>query len=434
MGDERRSISLREASRWLSGGTPSKANPSYWKGDIPWISASNLKSSRVSSSTNNISREGLLAGSNLAPKGSVLLLVRGSELFNRIPIGVAQREVAFNQDIKCLVPRTDLFREDYFYYSLVGNTEYLVNAVEATGIGAGKLDSDVIGKLQLPLVPRIEQEAIAHILGTLDDKIELLRQMNETLEAMARALFKSWFVDFDPVRKKADGLPTGLPKDVEDLFPSEFEDSDLGEIPKGWKVGELSTISFVNPESWSDSRHPQTLVYVDLSSVKNGEILSTDSYTFGSAPSRARKVLRLSDTIIGTVRPGNRSFAFIDRDGLTGSTGFAVLRAKVPIFAEWVYLASTSDDMIDLYEHNADGGAYPAISSGFIARQTFCIPPESIVDSFHSVATFLFKHMAVNSGTVNRLSDLRDSLLPKLISGDLELTDEMIAKILEPAK
>ena len=84
--------------------------------------------------------------------------------------------------------------------------------------------------------PLDEQRAIAHILGTLDDKIELNRRMNETLEAMARALFKSWFVDFDPVRAKAEGRDPGLPQPLADLFPDSFEDSELGEIPKGWQV------------------------------------------------------------------------------------------------------------------------------------------------------------------------------------------------------
>ena len=91
-------------------------------------------------------------------------------------------------------------------------------------------------KTLVPLPPLTEQRAIAHILGTLDDKIELNRRMNETLEAMARALFKSWFVDFDPVRAKAEGRDPGLPKPLADLFPARFVDSELGEIPEGWKV------------------------------------------------------------------------------------------------------------------------------------------------------------------------------------------------------
>ncbi len=107
--------------------------------------------------------------------------------------------------------------------------------------------------LDLDVPPLYEQRAIAHILGTLDDKIELNRRMNETLEAMARALFKSWFVDFDPVRAKAEGRDPGLPKPLADLFPDSFEDSELKEIPKGW-TDPLPKIVDVNPTEHSEGR------------------------------------------------------------------------------------------------------------------------------------------------------------------------------------
>ncbi len=101
------------------------------------------------------------------------------------------------------------------------------------------------GDISVPLPPLAEQRAIAHILGTLDDKIELNRRMSETLEAMARALFKSWFVDFDPVRAKAEGRDPGLPKHLADLFPARLVDSELGEIPEGWEVGPLEAALFL---------------------------------------------------------------------------------------------------------------------------------------------------------------------------------------------
>ena len=108
-------------------------------------------------------------------------------------------------------------------------------------IGNPTLNGDQLERFRCRIPPLPEQRAIAHILGTLDDKIELNRRMNETLEAMARALFKSWFVDFDPVRAKAEGRDPGLPKPLADFFPDSFEDSELGEIPKGWNVGRSAT-------------------------------------------------------------------------------------------------------------------------------------------------------------------------------------------------
>ncbi len=104
-----------------------------------------------------------------------------------------------------------------------------------------------IKNIEVSYPPLPEQRAISHILGSLDDKIEVNRRMNETLEATARAIFKSWFVDFDPVRAKAEGRPTGLPDDITALFPDSFEDSEMGEIPKGWEVVPLPEIIEVNP-------------------------------------------------------------------------------------------------------------------------------------------------------------------------------------------
>ena len=163
--------------------------------------------------------------------------------------------------------------------------------------------------VRIPPLP--EQRAIAHILGTLDDKIELSRRMNETLEEIARALFKSWFVNFDPVRVKMDGrwrpgesLP-GLPADLYDLFPDRLVPSELGEMPEGWGVRTLKDFTFLNPESWSRKRVPQEVEYVDLANTKWGIIEATQRYLWKDAPGRAKRILQSGDTIVGTVRPGN---------------------------------------------------------------------------------------------------------------------------------
>ncbi|MEY4808624.1 MAG: hypothetical protein RLZZ206_3013, partial [Cyanobacteriota bacterium] len=135
-------------------------------------------------------------------------------------------------------------------------------------------------ELETQIPPIAEQKAIAHILGTLDDKIELNSKINEALEAMAKALFKSWFVDFDPVRAKAEGRPTGLPADISDLFPDSFEDSELGEIPSGWEVKALDEIAhFLNGlalQKFPPEDGAATLPVIKISQLKKGDSTGSD--------------------------------------------------------------------------------------------------------------------------------------------------------------
>jgi len=275
--------------------------------------------------------------------------------------------------------------------------------------------------LRIPPVP--EQRAIAHILGTLDDKIELNRRMSETLEAMARALFKSWFVDFDPVRAKAEGRDPGLPQPLADLFPARLVDSELGEIPEGWEVGTLADLSILNPEVWTKETRPAELNYVDLSNTKWGRIEAVTSYEATDAPTRAQRVLRPADTIVGTVRPGNGSYAFISEHGLTGSTGFAVLRPQTAQYAEFVYLAATAADNIDTLAHLADGAAYPAVRPEVVAATPIVRPNDEVFDRFSRAAGPLLAKIAQTERESRILAALRDGLLPKLISGELRVKD-----------
>ncbi len=266
-----------------------------------------------------------------------------------------------------------------------------------------------------------EQRAIAQILGTLDDKIELNRRMSETLEATARALFKSWFVDFDPVRAKAEGRDSGLPQPLADLFPARLVDSELGEIPEGWEVGTLGDVSALNPEVWSKQTCPHEINYVDLSNTKWGRIEAVTVYEAADAPSRAQRVLRPGDTIVGTVRPGNGSYAFISEGSLTGSTGFAVLRPSTTQHAQFVYLAATTAENIDALAHVADGGAYPAVRPEVVAATVVVRPGTDVLGWFSSVAGPLLAKMAHCERESRTLAALRDTLLPKLISGEVRV-------------
>jgi type I restriction enzyme, S subunit len=274
-----------------------------------------------------------------------------------------------------------------------------------------------------------EQRAIAHILGTLDDKIELNRKQNETLESMARALFKAWFVDFEPVRAKIEGrwkrgqsLP-GLPAHLYDLFPDRLVDSELGEVPEGWEVTSLSEFSSLNPESWTKRTRPGQILYVDLSNTKWGQVESVTTYEAEDAPSRAQRVLRPLDTIVGTVRPGNGSYALISDEGLTGSTGFAVLRPLRREYSEFVYLAATSRENIERLSNLADGGAYPAVRPEIVSATQVPRAGQELINEFSKQVSPMIAGIADNDHTSRSLAQLRDTLLPKLISGELRVPE-----------
>lgn len=279
-------------------------------------------------------------------------------------------------------------------------------------------------------VPIPDDASIAESIGALAElfsqRIDLLRKANTTLEAIAQALFKSWFIDFDPVRAKAEGRePEGMDAATAALFPAEFEESALGLIPKGWSAGSLADLSMLNAASWTRRRAPAEVTYVDLAGVKSNVFDPPQRYRFADAPSRARRSLRAGDTLVGTVRPGNRSFGFIAEaePGLTGSTGFAVLSPTTPFVAAFVYLSATRDENIDRLAALADGGAYPAVRPELVHSTPCVVPSEVVLRAFHSVASPLLVSIAANTQRGRTLGELRDTLLPRLISGKLRLPE-----------
>lgn len=304
----------------------------------------------------------------------------------------------------------------------------------------------VIGNIEF-LYPDYEtQKRIVAKLKPLDAKIDLSRGINQTLEKMAQVLFKSWFVDFDPVIDNAlaagNAIPDELqeraklrkiviaqratnpklkplPDNIQQLFPSEFKESELGWIPKGWQIKTIDTLNKINPESWTNKTAPESVKYVDLANAKYGAVLDTTEFTFSEAPSRARRVLKIHDTIIGVVRPANRSFAYINEEGLTGSTGFAVVRAKKESYRAFTYFSLTNDDCIREFARIADGAAYPAIKPDDVAKALCVYSSEQILSQFENLAGQFLLKKSKNEQQLQPLKTIRDTLLPKLISGEV---------------
>ncbi|WP_200238275.1 restriction endonuclease subunit S [Thiohalocapsa halophila] len=274
--------------------------------------------------------------------------------------------------------------------------------------------------LTISIPPLQDQVEIGDLLGALDDKIELNRQTNETLEVLARAIFKDWFVDFGPTRAKAEGRAPYLEPALWDLFPDRL---DAERKPEGWDAGSLTDVADLNPESWTKRNAPDAVEYVDLSNTNWGTIDKTEMHSWASAPSRARRILKPGDTIVGTVRPGNGSYAFIAEDGLTGSTGFAVLRPKSPRDCALVWLAATAPENIERLAFLADGAAYPAVRPDVVANTEIVLADPEVIDAFSRTCGSLLDRIEAHKAESRTLAQTRDLLLPKLMSGEIRLRD-----------
>lgn len=396
-------------------------------------------------------------------------------LTTEAPLGeVAQldeRKIALAQRVITLRGKANFLDNTFLKYLLISNDVQHQLDGRGTGTTVKGIKQSELRKVELPIPEFNTQLSIAKILVDLDNKIYLNQQTNQTLEQMAQTLFKSWFVDFDPVfdnlLAKVDFDLTKLPNDFPDVllnraqkrllalnanessdagkinkadqqaekqaqsanihqhFPSEFEHNEqLGWIPKGWQEKTIDELCRINPQSWTKKTAPDFVNYVDLANAKNGTVGEAIEYSFSDAPSRARRVLQPHDTIIGVVRPANRSFAYVNEEGLTGSTGFAVVRANNQNCRAFAYFSLTNDDCIQEFTRIADGAAYPAIKPEDVAKANFIYSNEHILENFERIAGELMRKVAANEQQIKPLTKLRDTLLPKLISGEIEIRSE----------
>ena len=317
--------------------------------------------------------------------------------------------------------RPGISNTDFIYYLTQWNEvcDYAIDQMKGTS-GRQRVPTDCFDHLIISLPPLSQQRAIARILGTLDDKIELNRRMKQTLEAMARAIFKDWFVDFGPTNAKAEGREPYLATELWNLFTSVLDDEAK---PVGWTFETLEKLSHINSENWTTRCHPPTVEYVDLSNAKWGNIDTIASLDWDVAPSRARRVAKMGDTIVGTTRSGNGSYAYIPRDGLTVSTGFAVLSVRSPKYREAVYLAATSAENIERLASLAEGhgGAYPAVKSSEVSQTSIVFPGDKILTSFADFMRPIRERIESAKIESRLLIQTRDLLTPKLITGKISI-------------
>ena len=279
-----------------------------------------------------------------------------------------------------------------------------------------------LDKMDVPFPPYKEQKAIAHILGTLDEKIELNRKNNAILEGIAKTLFKSWFIDFDPVRAKAEDRSTGLPAEISDLFPSTFENSELGFIPEGWEISKLGDLVFPCGESIKSSKEITTQPYVPIDCITS-KSLTLKEYKPGSEAKSSLIRFRKGDILFGAMRPYFHKVCIAPFDGITRSTCIP-LRQIEASFHAFSTLIVSNKETIEYATQNSTGSTIPYIKwKDNLENMKIIKPPKPISKCFDNIIVPILEKFCSSIFIQKNLIEIRDALLPKLISGELRIPD-----------
>lgn len=300
--------------------------------------------------------------------------------------------------------------------------EPLVRASEGTKMPRAKWDFAI--SLEFPLPPLPEQQAIARILGTLDDKIELNRRMNETLEAMARSIFKSWFVDFDPVQAKAEGKePAGMDAETAVLFPDSFEETDPGIVPKGWKTGIIDDLCLLIENGGTPKRmepkywHGGTIPWFKTGELNDGPLIDSEEAITEHGLSNSSCKLWPKNTILIALyaSPTVGRLGILEAPG-TANQACSALLAKPEygyLFLFYKLLFSREE-----LQNVAVGAAQQNISQQVVRHHEILIPSQETAFAFQQIIEINYSMRVINEKQSRILAAIRDELLPRLLSGE----------------
>ena len=419
------------------GKTPTKTDSG-----VPLVTAKIIKSGRIETPSEFIAEEDYEEWMRRGiPKGGDVVIT------TEAPLGeVAQlpdHKIALAQRVITLRGKQGIVDNTYLKYLLLSSEFQHDLESRATGTTVFGIKQSVLRKIELSFPDFGEQKGIAHILGTLDEKIELNRKTNETLEGIAKALFKSWFVDFDPVRAKAEGRPTGLPDEISELFPDSFEESELGDIPSGWNPTCLDDITdFVIGGDWGKGEQSNEFS-APMLCIRGADIPDLQDFGYGKMPAR---FLKESSAQKRSLRHGDIVFE-ISGGSPTQSTGRPVLvesemleKFKSPLtcsnFCRLVRPLSIAHSRY-VYQHLRqayDSGEMFMYETGttgiknfgykhYASSRFFPLSGERLLSVFSSVIGDLRQRCHLSGSENSTLASLRDALLPRLISGELRVPD-----------
>jgi type I restriction enzyme S subunit len=358
----------------------------------------------------------------------VLLNITGDSVARCCQVAADVLPARVNQHVAIIRPEPKSLDARFLRYVLVSH-EYQSRLLALASAGATRpaLTKSMIEELDIPLPPIPEQRAIASVLGALDDKIELNRRMNATLEGMARALFQSWFVDFDPVRAKLEGrLPAGMDAETAALFPAEFEESELGLIPKGWKVTTIgdtcqAIFSGGTPSTQAASYWGGNIPWLSSGETRSTFIIETEkTITEAGVENSSTRIARAGCTVIAGAGQGHTrgqtsllTFASYINQSVVALAANKEVSSDLFLFLD---LVRRYDEFRQLSDSHSSRGS---LTTKLLSGVKSILPPYELVVAFDQVAKPLATQIIANSHQIRTLATLRDTLLPKLLSGEL---------------
>uniref|UniRef100_A0A7C4W6R9 Restriction endonuclease subunit S n=1 Tax=Desulfatirhabdium butyrativorans TaxID=340467 RepID=A0A7C4W6R9_9BACT len=420
MGGEWVKRKIGSLGRVVTGKTPPTVDSSNFGGAYPFITIPDLDGRVLIDRTERTlsDRGAEILRSCLLPPGSVMM----SCIATVGKCGTTTRPSFTNQQINSVIPNDEVdSRFLYYVFTQLGHE------LESAG-GGGSVYTNVsknrFSDIEVVAPADIgEQRAIAHILGTLDDKIELNRRMSRTLEEMARAIFKSWFVDFDPVRAKCRGEPMcsppigqahrpaptdwHWPRHILDLFPDRLVDSELGEIPEGWRVGAVGDLAEVSSGKRPNVRFP------DASEQAAVPLWG------GNGPIAFVPEVLVDEPILLTGRVGTLGSVFRITTPCWPSDNTLVLRANQQAAFEYLYLQLQQIDFTSLNR----GSTQPLLTQTDLKALPLLLPQLAVLERFSVLARTLYNRNDEAVAESRTLASIRDELLPKLISGEIRVRD-----------
>ena len=365
-------------SNICSGGTPKSTVAEYYGGNIPWLNTKEINFCRIYKTEKTITDEGFNNSSaKWIPANSVIVAMYGATAgktaITRIPLTTNQA---------CCNLTIDSIKADYrfVYYALCNDYAFLSSL--ANGGAQQNLNAQQIKEFEIPFPSLRVQKCIADILSSIDDKIELNRRINDNLEQQAQALFKAWFVDFEPFK---DG---------------NFVDSELGRIPEGWQVGQLDELIEIKYGK-------------DHKKLLSGNI---PVYGSGGIMRYVNMPIYEKESVLIPRKGSLNNVLYVNHPFWTVDTMFYT-RMKINGIAKFIYLFISPIDLLSMN----NGSAVPSMTTDILSKIRLVIPPKNIFDNFESLIAPFFEKIDSCNKEIYKLSNLRDALLPKLMSGELSI-------------